>query len=109
MRKQTFLILAIAILGIAIGFFTDIQLFKALEVERGHFLLGITGGILAAKLVDLLSGELEFSMDLSQLTIAFLFGVMIGIGLGFNFYYSLPSFLLFGFFYLKRKNLTSLL
>jgi hypothetical protein len=109
-RKKTLLILAIVILGIATGFFTDIQLFKALKVERGHFLLGIAGGILAAKLVDLLSGELEFSMNFSQIFITFLFGMMIGVGLGFNLYYSLPIFLIFIFFYSKKRkrNLISL-
>jgi len=109
-RKKTLLILAIVILGIATGFFTDIQLFKALKVERGHFLLGIAGGILAAKLVDLLSGELEFSMDFSQIFITFLFGMMIGVGLGFNLYYSLPTFFIFAYSLLsqKRRNLTSI-
>jgi hypothetical protein len=112
MKKQTSLILItlIIMLGIATGFFIDFQLFKTLKIERGHFLLGIAGGILAAKLVDLLFGELEFSMDFSQIFITFLFGMMIGVGLGFNLYYSLPTFFIFAYSLLsqKRRNLTSI-
>jgi hypothetical protein len=93
----------VVISGIAMGLFVDSQLFKTLKVERGHFLLGIAGGILAAKLVDLLSGEPEFSMNFSQLTITFMFGTMIGVGLGFNLYYSLPAFFIFAYFLSSQK------
>ncbi|WP_457569194.1 hypothetical protein [Desulfurobacterium sp.] len=91
MKGRMFLVAINAALGFFIGLFTDIQLFKTLGVKEGHFILGIVGGIAAAKFLDLMVGEFPSGPSF----LFFLLGLMIGVSLGMNLHYAIPTFILF--------------